>query len=555
MLTGVVNRLNESRISDLTVFLAKYFVIIFFVLIIIDVLRIFPLTIESPLFRYSVIGFSMYSLFFLNYLCNSLIKRKSLLLKNIALNSAMDVTFIIPIIQIFRSRRTSGKVLGANSVFLLGGTLFLVIFLSFSVFSEIVYSIPALLNSIAGTSGFIVPSTSVSSYRLLILTHNLIFLSETYLGSFFFLLPTFGAVLFDALVTGSITVYLVRIGQGNVILPQLLLELLGTSIATATSFVIFHTFFTSMSKRIRNSEYLQMQSYSIKLIVFGVVLSIYSFLLAWPIESALFSAESFNNLWYDTVYLFDLITIIIYVAFLYDILKRKVFPLQQMIIPSLSSGVILFVALGGGPSAIENSIPFLLLLGVASLLYPLLELRKAMTGDKTLKRFNAFLKEFDCFLVSSQGRSMYPTITGRDYVIGLKVNEETKLSLGDIIIYELPLYYSPLSYGRFVTHRIVDLNEIEIRARGDNLKRLDPPIKYYRVHGIAIAKCDHSLKIFEPLAQREELTQVLTRLEPLIRGFESKTDTSGGSVKMRSLLSIILVLVTTIALPFLFLVA
>ncbi len=550
-----MNQLNESKISDLTVFLAKYFVIIFFVLIIIDILRVFPLTLKSPLFRYSAIGFSMYSLFFLNYSCNSLIKRKSILLKKIALDSALDVTFIIPIILIIRNRRTSGKLLGADSVFFLGGSLFLIIFLSFSIFSEIVYSIPVLLNSIDGNSGFIVPGSRMSSYPLLIITHNMIFLSEIFLGSLFFLLPTFGVVLFDTLVTGSITVYLIRVGQENIILPQLLLELLGTCIATATSFAIFHTFFTSMSKKIRNSEFLQMQSYSIKLIILGLALSIYAFLLAWPIESALFSAKGFNSLWYRTVYLFDVITIIIYAGFLYDILKRKVFPLQQIILPSLSSGIILFVALGGGSAAIENSIPLLVLLGAASLLYPLLELRKLLTGDKTPKRLNAFLKEFDCFIVSSQGRSMYPTITGSDYVLCLKMNEEIKLSPGDIITYELPLYYSPLSYGRFVTHRIVDLNEIEIRTRGDNLQKLDPPIKYYKVHGIAIAKCDRSFKIFETLTQRQELTQILTRLESFIWAGENKTDTGKISVKIRSLLSIFFVLVTAIALPFLFLMA
>lgn len=549
-----MNQLNENKISDLTVFLAKYFAIIFFVLIIIDVLRVFPLTIKSSIFRYSAIGLSMYSLFFLNYLSNSLIKRKPVLFKKIALDSVLDVTFIIPIILIIRNRRTSGKLLGGDSVFLIGGVLFLVMFLSFSIFSEIVYSVPVLLNSIAGTTGFIVSGSSVSSYSLLIITHNMIFLSEIFLGSFFILLPTFGAVLFDTLVTGSITVYLIRVGQENIILPQLLLELIGTCIATATSFVIFYTFFTSMSKKVRSSEYLQTQSYSVKLIIFGVVLSIYAFLLAWPIESALFSAKGFNSLWYNTIYLFDTITIIIYIGFLYDILKRKVFPLQQIIMPSLSSGIILFVALAGGPAAIEGSLPFLMLMGVVSLLYPLLELRKLLTGDKNIKRLNASLKKFNCFMVSVRGRSMNPTITNRDFVLCSKVNEETKLSPGDIITYELPIYYAPLSYGRFVTHRIVDLNEIEIRTMGDNLQKLDPPVKYYKVHGIAIAKCDRSFKMFETLTQREEFTQILMKLESFIRAEESRTDTNRISVKMRILLSIIFVLVTAIVLPFLFLI-
>ena len=472
--------------------------------------------------------------------------------KKIALISALDITFIVSVLLIIRNRRTNGKLLGADSVFLLGATVFLIIFLSFSIFSVIVYSIPVLLNSIAGTSGFVAPGSSVSSYPLLILTHNMIFLSEIFLGSFFLLLPTFGVVLFDALVTGSITVYLIRIGQENIILPQLLLELIGTCIATATSFTIFHTFFTSMSKKTRDSEYMQMQSYSVRLIIFGLALSIYAFLLAWSIELTLFSAKGLTSLWYNTVYLFDVITIIIYVGFLYDVLKRKVFPMQQMIIPSLSSGIILFVALAGGPTAIESSIPFLMVLGFTSLLYPLLELRKAMIGDKTLKRLNAVLKGFDCFMVSSQGRSMYPTITGGDYVLCLRMNEDFKLSIGDIITYEPPLYYSPLSYARFVTHRIVELNEVEFRTRGDNLQKLDPPTKNYKVYGLAIAKCDHSLKIFEPLTHRQELVGILTGLESSLRTNVVEIVNGRLSAEARSLLSIIF-LIPAIALPFLFL--
>ena len=266
----------------------------------------------------------------------------------------------------------------------------------------------------------------------------------------------------------------------------------------------------------------------------------------------MFSAKGLTSLWYNTVYLFDVITIIIYVGFLYDVLKRKVFPMQQMIIPSLSSGIILFVALAGGPTAIESSIPFLMVLGFTSLLYPLLELRKAMIGDKTLKRLNAVLKGFDCFMVSSQGRSMYPTITGGDYVLCLRMNEDFKLSIGDIITYEPPLYYSPLSYARFVTHRIVELNEVEFRTRGDNLQKLDPPTKNYKVYGLAIAKCDHSLKIFEPLTHRQELIGILTGLESSLRTNSVEIVKGRLSAGARSLLNIIF-LIPAIALPFLFL--
>jgi len=550
-----MDQLDESKISDLTVFLAKYFAIIFFVLIIIDVLKVYPLTLKSQLFRYTVIGLSIYSLFFVSYLCNSLIRGISLLLRKIALESAIDVTFIIPIILILTNRRKSGRVLTADSVFLLGGSLFLIIFLSFFIFSEIVYSIPCLLNSIAGSSGFVFPNSGVSSYPNFIIIHNMIFLSETFLGSFFLLIPTFGAVLFDTLITAPITVYLIRIGQANIILPQLLLELLGTYTATATSFTIFHTFFTSMSKKVKDSVYLQMQSYAVKIIVLGLALSIYAFLLAGPIESALLYTKGLNTLWYRTIYLFDIITIIIYVGFFYDILKRKVFPLQQIILPSLSSGLILFVALAGGPTNIENWIPFLMLLAIVSLMYPLLELRKAFLGNKIIKRLNDSLKELDCFITPVQGRSMYPTITAMDYVINLKVNEKIKLSVGDIITFEPPLYYAPISYGRFVTHRIIDLNENQIRTKGDNLQKPDPPIKYYRIFGIAIGKCDHSFGIFEPLTKRPELIKVLTRVESLIRAEESKTDTSRISVKTRSLLSIIFVIVIASVLPYLFLMA
>lgn len=82
---------NEAKISDLTVSLAKHFVVLFYAFLIADFL-----TALKPLFKYDVVGPPMYLLFFLSDTLYSLVIRRNLSLKDIALDSLFDVIFIIP---------------------------------------------------------------------------------------------------------------------------------------------------------------------------------------------------------------------------------------------------------------------------------------------------------------------------------------------------------------------------------------------------------------------------------------------------------------------------
>lgn len=547
----------EYKISDLTIFLAKYFLVFFYALLITDVLNIYHLTLQSSLFKYAFIGLSMYLLFFLSDTLYSLIIRRKPLLKKIALDSLFDVTFVIPIILIIKNKRTNGRVLAPDTVFLLGGSLFLIMFLSAFIFS-IAFGLSLarfglnlfLLNEVNNSSS-VPPVTHLSNSEIsvLIIVNNTIFVLEIFLGSFFLLTLTFKTILSDSIIGAPLVVYLINTGHTNGVLPQLLLELLGTYVATAASFTNFYAFFMSFKKE-KDLEYLRRQMYAIRLIIFGLILSIYAFLVGWQIEDSLFNPINNNPLWYRTIYLFDVITIIIYAGFLYDILKRKVFPVFWLVVSSLASSMILFTALAGGPTAIKNSIPLLMLLAIASLLYPLGELRNVFLGDKTLKKLSDSLRKLGCRFEPGAGRSMLPTIKPGEYLIVKVINDKSELQVGDIIVFDSPIYYNP--FGGFVAHRIIKLGKNKVRTKGDNNKRPDPPIKYHQVLGIIIGKCDQSFTVCEPLINRPELIKIFREAETLIRKEASKIDKR--VMKIKSVGSIIFVIAIAFFLPFLFLI-
>jgi len=336
-------------------------------------------------------------------------------------------------------------------------------------------------------------------------------------------------------------------------LPQLLLELLGTYTAVATSFTIFYTSLSSFRKEI-DLEYLRRQMYAIRLIVFGLVLSIYAFLVAWSVEVFLPYTISYNSIWYRTIYLFEFITIITYIGFFYDFLKRKVLPYLDLTLSLGASGSALFIASAGGPAAIESSIPSLMFLAILSLLYPLQELRKAFLSDKTFKRLHDSLKKLGCYLANARGRSMLPTIRTGDHLIVLKVNETSELQEGDIIDFDPPLYYN--GFGGFVSHKIIHIDKDKIRTKGDNNKRPDPPIKYQHVRGIVIGKCTPSFTVCEPLTNRLELISIFREAEALISEEMSKIDMrrTKRRTMIRSVVSLVFVVAVAFLLPFLFLI-
>jgi len=545
--------LRSDKASNLIIYLIKYFFFIFIVLLLLDLMRIFPAIIYSAALRYLLIGVIMFTLFLLVEVISPSNKKQKVLPIRVIIESLLDVTFIVPIIQILRNKRVPTKSMSPNSIFLLGIGYFFIIFLTSLVFYEVIFRIPHLLTAIVGTGQFTTTNISQYQYPAFIIIHNSVFIAEIMLGSFFFLLPTFGAILLDSLVTTPILLYLINVGHSNAILPQLLLELIGTGLATGSAFLIFYTFFTSLFTRVRTYDYMRMMVYSKKIIIVGIALSIYVFLLGWPIESELLLSKINAGIWYNSVYLFDVVTIIVYAAFLYDLLVRRIFPLQKVILPSLWAGTFLFIVLAGDGKYEAGLIFEVVLLSTVSLIYPTFGFVRSFMRRKNEKEMTDLFLGTSCFISRAMGNSMYPGISSKDYVITCKTDDEFTFKNGDVVTYEPILAFSPFFDSRYVTHRIVKIEEEKIITKGDNLKGEDPPIKQFRIHGLAIATYNPELGIFSALTDREEMEGITTRVKQI--AIQEGNPISKVKISRRILLSytVVLPLVISVTLPVFFL--
>lgn len=548
--------LTNNKVSGIIFYVCEYFIAIFIVLLTTDILRLFPLIVNSAAIRYSIMGGVMFSLFTSFNAISSLINKKKTPLFNMIINSLIDMTLVVPILLFIRNKRIPARSLSPNTTFIIGISYFFLIFIGSFIFAEIVYHIPSLLNILAGSGQIPFKNTSRSQYPTLIIIHNSVFLAEILIGSFFLLLPTLGAILLDNLITAPILLYLITTGHYNSILPQLLLELIGTSLATGSAFLIFYTFFTSMTTRNRTYDFIRTMLYSKKVILFGIILSTYAFILAWLIESELVLFPNINSPdWFHGIYLFDVIVIIIYAAFLYDIIVRKVFPLQKIILPSLWAGIFLFVVLAGG-GKYEKTLTFeLLLLGFISLIYPTLGLAKSLAIHKNEKSSANLLIGKSFTIHKTMGKSMYPTLSSGDYIITYLINDEFQFKQGDIVTYEPSLVYAPMLESRYVTHRIIELREDSLVTKGDNLKKADPPIKPFRIIGVAIASLDAESLVFSSLTEREDLLEIVKGVERTVREGKVNFNNIGGNIKKLYFYTILLPFLISLVLPILFLFA
>lgn len=545
--------LSNGKISSLILYLTEYFFVIFIVLIVLDVLRLVPTVVNSAALRYSIIGVIMFALFLIFNIFGSVRNEYKASPITTLVSSLMSVTLIVPIIQILRNKRMSTKRLTAEGTFMLGVGYFFIIFIVSLLFFEIIYHVPHLLGIIVGTGQITNPNTSLSQYSSLIIIHNFVFMVEIVLGAFFFLVPTFGAILLDSLITTPILLYLITSGHYNSVLPQLLLEIIGTSLATGSAFLIFDTFFTSMTTKNRTYDSIRIMNYSKKIILFGIILSAYAFLLGWPVESELISLNINSELWYHSVYLFDVITAVIYAAFLYDILARKVFPLQKLILPSLWAGIFLFITLAGGGKYAGNLFLELFLLSFISLIYPTLWLARSRIKHKSQKWFTNLLVGTSCVINKASGRSMYPALSSKDYIISYFTDDKFQFKIGDIISYEPLLAYSPLVDSRYVAHRVIEIRDDKIVTKGDNLKKADPPFKPFKIQGLVIASYDPELGLYSSLTERKDMDGVVDAVKQIIT--DSNIFTSGVSRDTKKLLfhTILLPLTVSVILPILFL--
>ena len=483
-------------------FLTKYFSIFFMVIIILEYLSIFPLVYLNGIVRYSVTGVIFLGLLIMinSFLC---FKKSSGNKTQLLLGSIVDLTFVVRMITLFKEKeRDELNKSDADNTFLFGVFIFLLFFIIYSLFSLIIFHYPHLLNEILKTNKNLSINVHLKNIPSLIIIRNMIFLTEMYIGSFLFLIPTIGIIISDSLITTPILVHLIEMGNINIILPQLLLEMLGTSIASGTSFLIFYTLLNSLFDKDRKLNYFNEKFYSLKLIISGFILSIYAFLVAFTIESSLL--EKHSLIWYHFTYLFDIVTIIIYIAFFYNAIYKKIFQFDELVFSSLANGIVLFVLIAQNSGIRNMEILYLGILLLISLLYPIIiimnDLRSFYIENFKLKQLYKYLKYNNLTIYNALGRSMYPEINSNDYLIVKPIKNYYDYKIGDIILYEPSFIYNAIPKARFVCHRIIGFKNGKIITKGDNNKIADPSVKPYQIYGVVIEKYDqdsHSFEVFD----------------------------------------------------------
>ena len=350
-----------------------------------------------------------------------------------------------------------------STIFLIGISIFLLFFILYALFSLIVFHYPFILNQILKGNGNFPTNRNIKTDTSIIIIRNLIFLVEIYLGAFLFLIPTIGVVISDSLITAPIFMHLIITGKLNIILPQLILEILGTAIASGTAFLIFYIMINSVINKNRNIHYFHEKNYSVKLTILGFLLSIYAFLVAWPIEVNL--VVNHSVIWYHAVYLFDFITVMVYIAFFYNVILKKIFQFDELVFSSLGAGVVLFVVIADSENITIDEIFYLVFISTIALAYPIMiimkNIRSSYYKNTKLKPLYDYLDDNSLMITQTIGNSMKPELYANDYIIVKLIETNYVYNAGDIIIYEPSILYNAIPKGRFATHRIVGFKKIE----------------------------------------------------------------------------------------------
>jgi uncharacterized membrane protein SpoIIM required for sporulation len=482
----------KSEAGTLSRFLFYYFLFLFISIILLAVTNtIYPSTTQVPIIRYSLIGILMYSFFIIIEYRDHV--------EHSALTALLDITFFGKIISIHRAKNYDKPNLDieVRDVFLFGLIISVVVVTVFSLYA--LFMLPSTL--IPGYSSTPIPSLEIfQDDPWLIITTNLVFLSEVLIGSIFLYSVAFGTIVFDGALIGPAIVS--AIGQGNysAFFPHGILELLGTATAAGTGLLIFYAVATLLTiEDSGDTTYSRQEKFVALSIILLVILSVYAFVLAWPIEyTILISVLGGSSLpvnWFASVYLLDALIIIDYALVFNWIFRERFVSLVKVVFLLLYPGILLFT-LTAGSSSFGTAFVFwsTFLLFIASLFLPVREIcSKVYDKFRSRKvRFNLekLLDEgFD--FQRTIGRSMKPAIESGEILLTYRNMDGLNLHVGDIVSYRPSMKYSTFLGSKTVSHRVVELSEERMVTKGDNNSRTDSTASLGDVDQLIVGKLVH----------------------------------------------------------------
>lgn len=482
----------KSEAGTLSRFLFYFYLFWFISIILIAVTNdIWPSLTQIAVFRYSLIVILMYSQFIiLEYTNHS---------GHSPLLALLDITFIGRIIAIHRTKDYDRPDLDVEvrDVFLYGITLSIIVVSVFSLYSFFALS-TTLIPGLPST-----PLPSFTAYQdnsWLIIENNLAFLSQILLGSIFLYGIAFGSMLFNGAILGPVIV--VAIGQGyySFVFPHGLLEILGTATGAGTGLLIFYAVATLLTaENPGDARYSRQERFMASSIILLVSLSVYAFILAWPIEYTILISVVKGPLlpvnWFASVYLFDALIIIDYVLVFYWVIRERFFSLVKVLYFLLFPGILLFT-LTAGFSSFGTAFGFwdILFFFTVGLFLPLREifskaydrLRSRKVGYKLKSMLN---EGFD--FQRTVGWSMKPEIESGEVLLTYENMDGLVLNIGDIVSYHPGMKYNGLLGSKYVSHRIVELSEKKMVTKGDNNSGPDPAASPGDVDHLIVGKIVH----------------------------------------------------------------
>lgn len=147
----------------------------------------------------------------------------------------------------------------------------------------------------------------------------------------------------------------------------------------------------------------------------------------------------------------------------------------------------------------------LLFISLAVGVYSMFELYYTFTTHSKLYE----KAEFTIF--PAKGKSMYPKIKNGDLVVVYRTNDKAMLKTGEILFLRVPMKYSPyFKEGRFVAHRLMNVDGNNLLTKGDNESKPDRKIPIWYCEGIVVAKIEAIVGdtiLFEKLTSDESLFQ------------------------------------------------
>lgn len=307
-----------------------------------------------------------------------------------------------------------------------------------------------------------------------------------YAGSLLIYIPVYGinyvnsAILIHILIGSFYTKYY------NYILPNSILEISGTIIASASAFVIMFYVYEMIRLGKKFSEKFTIRSETIRLIVMGVVISFINFLAAWPLEVAIIQSTIHNSflpaLWFRYAYFLDISIIASDIISFFILFKGKYISPATLYILFLPSTVLAFI-LDINPLKINLNFYPQFIWGVITIFSFLLIIN--YFRDIFLKNRNED-QNTSLKIISGSGTSMVPSIKSHDLVI-IDMKSNTNISNGDIITFKANAVYYPLAISGLITHRVIYTEDKYIKTKGDNVSKPDLPIDKFQVVGKVVA--------------------------------------------------------------------